>query len=297
MDYAGPFEVAIGRRREKRWIVVFTCLAMRAIHLEVASSLDTSSCILCIRNFMNRRGTPLEIISDNGTNLRGAEKELKLLLKELDIKRIASETQPMQPGLHNIKWRFITPTASHFGGIWERMVRCVKSSLYHVLKCKAPPDELFRSAIIEVESTVNSRPLYYTSTEDVGQPSITPNSLLQLQLNNAPLPQNPQNISSRKQWVVVQRIAHEFWIKWLHQYLPTIATRSKWFDDSKPLEIGTLVLLVDDSVKRGEWRRGIVINVHKSPDGKIRSATVRTAKGTFLRPVIKLAIINCNNEV
>jgi hypothetical protein len=164
------------------------------------------------------------------------------------------------------------------------------------MKSRTPSDEIFRSAIIEVEATVNSRPLHYTTTEDVGEPALSPNSFLHLSLNNSPLPQDPKSISSKKQWVKVQEIAHEFWTRWLQQYLPTIATRSKWFDDTKPLEVGKLVLLMDDSIKRGEWKRGIIKEVYKSHDGKIRSATVKTAKGTFLRPVSKLAVVNCESN-
>ncbi|XP_065087716.1 uncharacterized protein LOC135709338 [Ochlerotatus camptorhynchus] len=35
IDYLGPIEVTLGRRKEKRWVAVFTCLAVRAVHLEV----------------------------------------------------------------------------------------------------------------------------------------------------------------------------------------------------------------------------------------------------------------------
>jgi hypothetical protein len=292
IDYAGPFEVAVGRRREKRWIVLFTCLTMRAIHLEVASSLDTSSCVMSIRNFMNRRGVPREMISDNGTNLKSAEKELKELLIDLDWNKVVTETQPIKPGCHSVKWTFIPPAAPHFGGVWERMIRLVKNSLYQVMKARAPKDEFFRSAIIEVESTVNSRPLHYTSTEDVCQPSITPNSLLQLSLSGVSIPEPPDHINSKYQWVVVQQIAHEFWKRWLRDYLPTIATRTKWFDETKPLKVGQLVLLMDSNLKRNEWIKGRIVDVKKSLDGKIRSATVKTARGVLNRPVVKLAFVS-----
>jgi hypothetical protein len=291
IDYAGPFEVTVGRRHEKRWIVLFTCLTMRAIHLEVASTLTTSSCIMSIRNFMNRRGIPKEIISDNGTNLRGAERELGQLLVGLNQETIISETQPTSAVSHNIQWKFITPAAPHFGGVWERMIRLTKDSLYQTLKSRAPKDEVFRSAVVEVEATVNSRPLYYTSTHDIDSPAVTPNTLLHLSLSNGPYPVNPDELPSRKQWVTVQEIAHEFWRRWLKHYLPTIAIRQKWFDDTIPLKPGQLVLIIDGNIKRGDWKRGIVVEAHKSRDGKVRSATVKTATGVLRRPAVKLAVI------
>lgn len=52
IDFFGPIYVIVGRnRKEKRWGVLFTCLTIRAIHIEIASGLDTNSCILCINNF------------------------------------------------------------------------------------------------------------------------------------------------------------------------------------------------------------------------------------------------------
>lgn len=55
LDFFGPLIVTVGRHREKRYGCLFTCLTVRAVHIEFVHSLNTSSCILAIRNFMSRR--------------------------------------------------------------------------------------------------------------------------------------------------------------------------------------------------------------------------------------------------
>lgn len=61
VDFFGPFEVKRGRVTMKRYCVIFTCLAIRAVHLEVAASLDTDSFIHALRRFIARRGQVLDL--------------------------------------------------------------------------------------------------------------------------------------------------------------------------------------------------------------------------------------------
>ncbi|XP_058450065.1 uncharacterized protein LOC131429749 [Malaya genurostris] len=56
LDYFGPMLVRVGRSNAKRWIALFTCLTIRAVHVEVAHELSTQYCISCIRRFVCRRG-------------------------------------------------------------------------------------------------------------------------------------------------------------------------------------------------------------------------------------------------
>ena len=43
LDFCGPVHVRLRRRTEKRYILLVTCLATRAVHLELTPSLDTDS--------------------------------------------------------------------------------------------------------------------------------------------------------------------------------------------------------------------------------------------------------------
>ena len=56
VDCFGPSIVKVGRRNEKRWCCLFTCLTMKAVHVEVAPQLDTDSCLNAIMRFIARRG-------------------------------------------------------------------------------------------------------------------------------------------------------------------------------------------------------------------------------------------------
>ena len=69
VDYGGPFITVQGRgkRREKRWLCLFTCLTCRAVHLEMSFGLDTDSFLKCFVRMASRRGYPQEIVSDRGT--------------------------------------------------------------------------------------------------------------------------------------------------------------------------------------------------------------------------------------
>lgn len=129
VDYFGPINVRRGRSVVKRYGVVFSCMTSRAVHLEVAYSLDTDSCINALRRFICRRGQVTHLRSDNGTNFVGAERELREALASLHhscIERALSKK--------GIKWSFNPPGGSHHGGAWERMVRMIKKILCSVLR-------------------------------------------------------------------------------------------------------------------------------------------------------------------
>ncbi|XP_056121116.1 uncharacterized protein LOC130099439 [Rhinichthys klamathensis goyatoka] len=77
MDCFGPLLVRLGRRTEKRWGILFKCLTTRAVHLDLLPSMSTDSFLMALRRFVSRRGTPAELWSDQGTNFRGGERELR----------------------------------------------------------------------------------------------------------------------------------------------------------------------------------------------------------------------------
>ncbi|XP_037828764.1 uncharacterized protein LOC119616475 [Lucilia sericata] len=95
LDFFGPLYVTVNRHKEKRYGALFTCLTVRAVHIEIVHSLNTSSCIMAIRNFVARRGQPREFFSDNGTNFVGAERELMEAIKEVNKNELVRNSRPL----------------------------------------------------------------------------------------------------------------------------------------------------------------------------------------------------------
>ena len=90
VDLGGTFITIQGRgkRREKRYLCLFTCLATRAVHLEIAFGLTSDSFPNAFYRMASRRGLPDEVYSDNGTNFIAADRELQALLSQVDNHKI-----------------------------------------------------------------------------------------------------------------------------------------------------------------------------------------------------------------
>ena len=88
VDMFGPFKIKVKRSEVKSCGVIFTCLASRAVHIEVSHSMATDSFIQALRRLIARRGNVRQIRSDNGPNLVGAEQELIHAFNEMDHPKI-----------------------------------------------------------------------------------------------------------------------------------------------------------------------------------------------------------------
>ena len=106
VGYFGPVEVKFLRWTMRRWCCLFTCLTIGAVHIEVAHSLDTDSCVAAVTRSIATRGFPNATISENKTNFVGAANEPKVFMNEwekakieIDIgpKRIADKFNPLEP--------------------------------------------------------------------------------------------------------------------------------------------------------------------------------------------------------
>ncbi|XP_053692357.1 uncharacterized protein LOC128740817 [Sabethes cyaneus] len=293
IDCFGPMEIVVGRRCEKRWGMIVTCLTTRAIHIELLYALSTSSCIIGLENFMARRGIPRTIRSDRGTNFIGASRELKRLNEAVHYDEIRKAFDCTETN-----WIFNPPLTPHMGGSWERLIRSVKKNLSAVCFSKKPSEEVLRNLLVLVENTINNRPLTHVPIDDDSSPALTPNHFLLGSSNGTKplLPLNDSGVALRQNWRASQAMADQFWKRWVSDYLPEITRRMKWFTDVKAIALGDIVVIVDNNLPRNCWLKGRIIGTCPSKDGRVRSATVRTMNGIYERPVAKLAVLDVRRE-
>ena len=109
----------------------------------------------CLNQFTSRRGRPSLIVSDNAKTFKAASK----LVRNLHDDELSGYLTN-----NCIKWRFNLEKSPWWGGFFERMIGTVKRALRKILgKAKLTYDELLTN-LIEIEGTINSRPLTMSTT-------------------------------------------------------------------------------------------------------------------------------------
>jgi len=285
LDYFGPFYCKVGRRRFKRYGCIFVCMASRAVHLECVNSLESSAFLCALMRFVSRRGMPSVIYSDNATNFRGSQDEIKEI-------RAKNEESLCDFALNKgIEWKFHPPLGSHHGGHYERLIRSVRRTLRGVTSEQEMSDDNLSTVLCEVEKVLNDRPITALSNDPNDELPLTPNLVLLLRGNSCQSMFSENYNGPKLYHKQAQFMADVFWKRWLREYVPMLQTRQKWLDPKRSLKVGDLVLMTGEGYQRGQWPIAKVIEVCKEKDNLVRTVIVKCKSGTKERPVTKLALL------
>lgn len=214
------------------------------------------------------RGRPEEVTRDNGTNFVGAERELRELVQAMDQEQIAGNVAN-----DGIRWNWNPSPGSHFGGVFESLVKVAKKTLKAIVRNAGLTNDELQTVIKEVEALMNSRPLTYEGADPRDKPVLTPNHFLvgRLggQLGGQPAPQVTDDIAfnPRNRWRLIQNLERVFWKRWREEYLSTLNTPKKFREAIENLKVGDVVLVVDQNAPRSQWHLGRVEQVFPGQDG------------------------------
>lgn len=169
-------------------------------------------------------------------------------------------------------------------------------------------DASLRTLLYEAMAVVNSQPLTVDNlnSPDSLQP-LTPNYLINMKSSIALPPPGTfprEDLYGAKRWRCVQYLAEQFWSHWKRDYLHNITTRQRWHMPMRNIQVGDIVMDIDELSPRGEWRLARVLETVSGKDGLVRRVKISVGdkrlnkKGERLgtcsmleRPVQKLVLL------
>ncbi|KAG5870011.1 hypothetical protein JTB14_023053 [Gonioctena quinquepunctata] len=291
VDYFGPVKISLGRRKNsliyKGYVSLFICMSVKAIHLELVSSLSTNHFLQGFKRFISRRAL-CALYSDRGTNFVGSKSVLADINNFVNSPEYISAFET-ELGVQGIEWHFNSPFAPEQGGLWESNVKAVKNHIFRVIGDQLLTYEEFSTLLTEIEALLNSRPLCQLSADRTAPEALTPAHFLTL----APLRGFPSEkvdnipVNRLDRFQLVDRMVQDFWNRWRLEYLSSLQIRKKWNNQHPNIAVGTVVILKTDNAPPLHWPLAVVTAVHPGSDGVVRNVTLKTSKGIFMRPVVK----------
>ena len=265
IDYAGPLHVkdAVSKdgKMYKVWVGLITCGSCRAVYLDLVPDCSGASCVNLLTRFINTRGTPGVVISDNGSSF--ANKEVQDYACSLGI-----------------TWKFNVPLAPWMGGFFESMVKSMKSILRKAIRNVRLNYVEMLTVLKEVENVINNRPLSYVYYDELYE-VLTPNKLVYgKNLDVIVTSTSSEGITAdlSKRATHLESVINSYWGMWQKDYLANLREahqkRYKRARNSIDPNIDDVVLVHDEKLKRSEWKLGRIDKLILGADGKCRAADV-----------------------
>ncbi|UYV84344.1 hypothetical protein LAZ67_X001901, partial [Cordylochernes scorpioides] len=294
VDYAGPVNLRLskgrGRKTEKGYICLFVCFVTRAVHLELVTDASTPTFLSAFKRFVARRGHCTWLYSDQGTYFVGAAQQLRscFYLAPKQLKELAAVLAN-----EGTEWKFNPQGAPHFGGLWEAGVKALKYHMRRIFGNNLLTYEELLTVLVQIESCLNSRPLYPMSNDPNDQGVLTPAHFLLTEPSFC-VPEDDLLLVKNHlltRWQLVQRVLQHLWRRWSRDYLNNLQQRNKWKTISPNVDINTLVLIKEERMPPAKWLMGRVVETHPGKDGLVRIVSVRTSVGVLRRPLVKLVLL------
>ncbi|KAL7633029.1 UNVERIFIED_CONTAM: hypothetical protein RMT77_016605 [Armadillidium vulgare] len=269
---------------QKMFILIYTCLNIRAIYLDLIDDMSSKSFVQSFQRFVNRFGVPDCVYSDNARSFSQGTDFIETFLVSENGSEFLRKNQ--------IAHKRIPLYSPWVGSMWERMIRVVKDCLFKTIGRSSLNYFDFLTILSDIADAINSRPLTYTTSANEVVP-LTPNDFLKPLAKTAmALPgagsENQFWDSSSAQKELMKSLKYssekfeEFRTRWYSEYILSLRETSrdlyqtKWDNLIKKDD----VILIKSPVKdRPYWQMGVVHELLYGDDQKVRSVYVRTPGG------------------
>ena len=294
VDFAGPLHYKLSKNEEgKCYVIIFTCAASRAVHLEVTKTQTAEEFQRKLNAFITRRTRPWMIISDNAQTFKVTAEWVKIIRKSKRMQNFLAN--------EDIRWMFNLAKSPWWGGFYERLIKEVKKILYKTLGRSHLSFEGMEQVVMEIEGNLNNRPLTYVEGEAESE-VLTPNVIM-WGGNAYPLEEREQDMdelmSMNKRLINAKKHAWQRWKReYIHALMETHRVNKK---GGRVPEVGDILLIVVDEKNRGEWKKGRVLRLVKGKDGVVRGVILSYSGRTIERPLrlvcpLELKACDCAKE-
>ena len=181
VDLLGPIIIKAmvnKRAKMKVWVVIFVCVNVKAVSMELAPGYSTNDFLLAYSSHASQRGEPLFVHSDRGSQLVAAQRNLADDTPKYDWDLISSSSASQ-----GTTWKFAPAGAQWRNGATEAFVKKFKKSFRHMYQDTQLNYAELNCAIKRIANILNNRPVSaqrsksFSPDEDFLSP-LTPNMLI-----------------------------------------------------------------------------------------------------------------------
>ena len=170
----------------------------------------------------------------------------------------------------------------------ETKIGLVKNVFNKVIGCGLLSWQELEEVLLDVEITLNDRPLSYVE-DDVVLPILTPNFMMFPTTNILPDLQ-PHYIADVGLWRRAKHLRqckNATWKRWSNEYLRSLREKHnlKHSGKSCTLAVGDVVIIKSEEKNRVRWPLGIVKELYPGRDGVVRAVKVRSGRNFLERPL------------
>ena len=157
LDYFGPSYIRQEKSQVKVWVCLFTCITVRASHLELVEDMTAEQFLSPPSRFIARGGKPDQIILDNAPNFKATKNGVDMAWEKV----FDDPSVDIYLSDPRIKWSFIIELSPWIGGFYKPLVEITKMSLRKSIDRVSLNSSQLQRILSEVEAIINTRPLVY----------------------------------------------------------------------------------------------------------------------------------------
>ena len=271
---------------KKVWLLICVCTRTRGVYLDICTDYSTESVLHVVRRLMASKGDVKLIISDRGSNLISADKEIQAWREGWD------EAELIRFGAsRGLEWEFVMPSSQHQNGSAEVLIKYVKGIKSAYLKALGDTKLTYNETntmMLEIANICNERPIGLKPNLDTDPEYLSPNSLFlgrcSDRICSGPFLGEGVKLEDARQlktrFLLVQEITNNYWKIWMKLYFPSLLIRQKWHHTRRNLQVDDVCLLKDTNAVRGEWRLARVNNVYPDGQGIVRNVEVAVSSNS-----------------